>query len=420
MEDEGELMTTQHDIHRETTAAPRTDFPILERAFHGRPLVYLDSAATSQKPVQVLDALRGYYEQSNANVHRGVYALAEEATAAYEGARAAVARFINSDLEETIFTRNASEAINLVAYSWGHSNLRAGDRIVLTPLEHHSNLVPWQILASQTSAEISYIDLLPDGSLDLDSLNRLLTGGNVKLVATTFVSNVLGTVAPVREIARRAHDAGALYLVDGAQAVPHLPIDVRELDVDFMAFTGHKMLGPMGIGVLYGRRSILEEMPPFLGGGEMIRKVDYLSSTWNDLPWKFEAGTPSVGDAIGLRAAIDYLEAIGMEHVAANDARLAEYALARLREIPGVTTYGPENRGALVAFSVDGIHPHDLASLLDEDAIAVRAGHHCAQPLHNLLGVPATTRASFYVYNETRDVDALVEGIERAKRTFGG
>ncbi len=396
--------------------ALRLDFPILQGTMHGKPLVYLDSAATSQKPQVVIDALVSYYTHSNANVHRGIYALAEDATQRYEAARAAIAAFIGATREETIFTRNASEAINLVAYTWGQANIRRGDVILLTPLEHHSNLVPWQILAAQTGAELAHLDLLPEGTLNLDNLDQQLASGRVKLVSTTYVSNVLGTIAPVKEIARRAHAAGAVYLVDGAQAVPHLPIDVRDLDIDFLAFTGHKMLGPMGIGVLYGRRSILEAMPPFLGGGEMIRHVELDSSTWNELPWKFEAGTPSVGDAVALGAAVEYLQALGMDAVAAHDRRLAAYAIHELRAISGVTVHGPEERGALVAFSVEGIHPHDLASLLDEQGIAVRAGHHCAQPLHTLLGLSATTRASFHVYNDERDIDVLVEGIKQAQR----
>jgi cysteine desulfurase / selenocysteine lyase len=412
-------MSIKHGMTPTMELSLRQDFPILEREFHGTRLVYLDSAATSQKPRAVLNAVQQYYERSNANVHRGVYALAEEATAAYEAARAAVARFINASPEETIFTRNATEAINLVAYSWGLANLHAGDLVLLTPLEHHSNLVPWQLVAARTGAELAFIELHPDGSLDMESLDRLLATERVRLVATAYVSNVLGTRVPVAEVARRVHAAGALYLVDGAQAVPHLPMDVREVDMDFLAFTGHKMLAPMGIGVLYGRREILEAMPPFLGGGEMIRRVDFQHSTWNDLPWKFEAGTPSVGDAVGLHAAIEYLETIGMETVAEHDRELATYAVTRLGEVPGVTIYGPKERGALVAFSVDGIHPHDLASLLDERAIAVRAGHHCAQPLHDMLGVAATTRASFHVYNEREDIDRLIDGLAYARTAFG-
>ncbi|HLJ65853.1 MAG TPA: SufS family cysteine desulfurase [Chloroflexota bacterium] len=412
-------MTTTIDHQTLDVPALRADFPLLRRTMHGKPLVYLDSAATSQKPRQVLDALHDYYATANANVHRGVYELAEEATAAYEGARAAAAAFLGATPEETIFTRNATEGINLVAYTWGRSAIRRGDLIAVTPLEHHSNLVPWQILAAEVGAELAYLDLHADGSLDLDSLDRILANGRVKLVASTYISNVLGTIAPVKEIARRAHAHGVTVLIDAAQAAPHLPVDVRDLNVDFLVFTAHKMLGPMGIGVLYGRRTLLEAMPPFLGGGEMIRHVGAQRSTWNDLPWKFEAGTPSVGDAVGLHAAIDYLGWIGMESIAAHDRQLASYAAARLGEIPGVTVYGPEERGAVAAFSVEDIHAHDLASLLDEQGIAVRAGHHCAQPLHDLLGVPATTRASFYLYNDERDVDQLIDGIDQGRRVLG-
>ncbi len=413
------MTATAPSVARELDVqAVRLDFPILAGSMQDQPLVYLDSGATSQKPRAVIDAVNAYYSQSNANVHRGIYALAEEATALYEAARATIATWINASTEETIFTRNATEAINLVAYTWGREHLQSGDVVLLTPMEHHSNLVPWHMLAAQTGAEVAHIDLLPDGRLDLESLDQHLAGGRVKLVATTYISNVLGTIVPVQEIARRAHAAGAVYLVDGSQAVPHLAIDVRRLDVDFLAFTGHKMLGPMGIGVLYGRRSILEDMPPFMGGGEMIRRVDLFTSTWNQLPWKFEAGTPSVGDAVGLGVAVDYLQRLDMEVVAAHDRRLAAYTMERLRVLHGVTVHGPEERGALVAFSVEGIHPHDLASLLDERGIAVRAGHHCAQPLHDWLGVPATTRASFYVYNQEHEIDLLAEGIEAAQRVM--
>jgi cysteine desulfurase/selenocysteine lyase len=398
--------------------AVRADFPILSRMFGDHRLVYLDSAATSQKPAPVIEALAGYYRRSNANVHRGVYRLAEEATEAYEDARRTVARFINADPEETIFTRNASEAINLVAYAWGRAQIGRQDAIALTPLEHHSNLVPWQMLSAETGAQLRFVDLAADGSLDLTSLQRILEDGRVKLISCAFISNVLGTIAPVEAIVTMAHQAGALVLFDAAQAAPHRRIDVKVLDVDFLAFTGHKMLGPMGIGVLYGRRQILEEMPPFLGGGEMIRHVDSERATWNDLPWKFEAGTPSVGDAVALASAIDYLETIGMDAIESHDRTLTTYAVNRLRTIPGLRIHGPRERGALVAFTVDGIHPHDLASLLDEEAIAVRAGHHCAQPLHAHLGLPATTRASFYLYNDLDDVDRLITGIERAQQIF--
>jgi cysteine desulfurase/selenocysteine lyase len=399
-------------------AAIRADFPLLTREFDGRKLVYLDSAATSQKPQSVIDAMVEYYTHHNANVHRGVYRLAEEATAMYEAARATVAEFVGAAPEETIFVRNASEAINLVAHTWAQANLRAGDAIVLTPLEHHSNLVPWQILAARTGARLRFMDLNEDGSLDLSSLDRHLADGRVRLVSVAYVSNVLGTIAPADDIVRASHAAGAAVLFDAAQAVPHLPIDVHALDADFVAFTGHKMLGPMGIGVLYGRREILEAMPPFLGGGEMIRRVDLEGATWNDLPWKFEAGTPSVGDAVGLAEAVRYLQRIGMEAVEMHDRSLTGYAVERLRDVPGVRVHGPTIRGAVAAFSVEGIHPHDLASLLDERAIAVRAGHHCAQPLHDTLGLAATTRASFYLYNDESEVDALIEGIVHAQRVF--
>lgn len=412
-------MTTTTTAATVDLSALRSDFPLLSRTMQGKPLVYLDSAATSQKPQVVLDAIDSYYRRHNANVHRGVYELAEEATADYEHARDRVAAFIGAAREETIFVRNATEAINLVAYAWGRQNVRRGDAIVLTPMEHHSNLVPWQILAEETGVELRYLHLLPDGDLDLNSLDAALARGNVKLVGSTYVSNVLGTITPVAEMARRAHAHGAVLLIDAAQAVPHFAVDVGSLDVDFLAFTGHKVLGPMGIGVLYGRREILESMPPFLGGGEMIRRVRLDGCTWNDLPWKFEAGTPSVGDAVGLGAAVDYLESIGMDSVAAHDRALAQYALERLGSIPGVTLYGPRERGAVVAFNLDGVHPHDLASVLDEQGIAVRAGHHCAQPLHDLLGIPASTRASFHVYNNRGDVDALIAGLEVARETLG-
>lgn len=395
----------------------RDDFPLLSTMAHGHPLVYLDSAATSQKPDSVIEAISQYYRTTNANVHRGVYDLADRATTAYEGARSTIARFIGGTPEETILVRNASEAINLVARTWGEANLRPGDVIVTTPIEHHSNLVPWQMLAERQGATVRYVEIDSHGLLDLSSLRSILDGERVKLIATTYISNVLGAIVPVAEVARLAHSAGAVYLLDAAQAVPHRPVDVRDLGVDFMAFTGHKMLGPMGVGVLWGRRSLLEEMPPFLGGGEMIRSVGRERSTWNDLPWKFEAGTPSVADAVGLGAAITYLRAVGMERVITHDRALTAYAAGLLRDMSGVTVHGPEGeRGPLVSFTVQGIHPHDLASLLDEEGIAVRAGQHCAQPLHDHLGIPATTRASFYLYNDLSDIDTLAAGIHRAQR----
>jgi cysteine desulfurase / selenocysteine lyase len=417
---DNEGVTTSTDpVSALDVSSIRQDFPLLQRSENGLPLVYLDSAATSQKPEVVLSTLDDYYRRHNANVHRGVYRLAEEATAVYESAREVLAGFVGSTPEETIFVRNATEGINLVANAWGRANLRPGDAVLVTPMEHHSNLVPWQILAAATGAELRHAELLDDGSLDLESVATHLADGRVRLVATTYISNVLGTIVPVDTIARMAHETGALYLVDAAQAAPHLRIDVKALDVDFLVLTGHKMLGPMGIGVLYGRRAILEAMPPFLGGGEMIRRVGLDRSSWNDLPWKFEAGTPSVGDAAGLAAAVRYLDGLGLDRVAGHDAMLAGYARQRLEETSGVRVYGPRERGALVAFDIEGIHPHDLASLLDEQGIAVRAGHHCAQPLHERLGLAATTRASFYIYNDVSDVDRLVEGIGRARAVLG-
>ncbi|HZT97876.1 MAG TPA: cysteine desulfurase [Chloroflexota bacterium] len=401
----------------------RSDFPIFRRHIHGHRLVYLDSAATSQKPETVLAAIDRYYRESNANVHRGVYLLAEDATELFESARSSVARFIGApESAEVIFTRNASEAINLVAYAWGRHNISGGDVIVTTPLEHHSNFVPWQILASQVGADLALVELHPDGTLDLDSLDALLARGRVKLVTVAWVSNVLGTINPVQVIARRAHDAGALVLFDAAQAAPHLPLDVSATEADFVAITGHKMLGPMGIGVLWARRKLLEEMPPFLAGGEMIRRVTEQGSTWNELPWKFEAGTPNVEGAIGLQAAVEYLEALGMDAIRAHERRLVGLALERLQQIDGLRLLGPEDadlRGGVVAFDMASVHPHDLASILDRTGVCIRAGHHCAQPLHDRLGIAASARASFYVYNDEDDVDVLVEGIETAKRVMG-
>lgn len=397
----------------------RDDFPILKRPIRGKRLVYLDSANTSQKPVSVLEAMDEYYRRSNANVHRSVYLLAEEATELFEDARQKLADFIHAaTVEEIIFTRNASEALNLVAYSWGRRNIRAGDIIVATPTEHHSNFVPWQVLAEEAEAHLELIELHSDGTLDLDSLDRILATGRAKLVAVAHVSNVLGTINPIVEISRRAHEAGAFVLVDAAQAAPHLPLDVTELGADFLAFTGHKMLGPTGMGVLWGRREILEEMPPFLTGGEMIRRVTEQGTTWNDLPWKFEAGTPNMAGAVGLGAAVDYLNGIGMDAVRDHEKKVVSYALGQLQAIPEVVILGPSGadlRGGVIAFNVEGIHPHDLATILDREGVCIRAGHHCAQPLHERLGITATARASFYVYNDVDDVDALCESIEQAK-----
>ncbi|CCF85464.1 cysteine desulfurase [Nitrolancea hollandica] len=400
----------------------KDDFPILHQLVHGKPLTYLDSTASSQKPAVVIDALDAYYRTSNANIHRGVYQLSEQATAAYDAARETVARFINAPRAcQCIFVRNATEALNLVAHTWGRANLGPGDTIVLTLLEHHSNLVPWQIIARATGATLRYVDIDDDGRLRLDQLDGYLRSERVKLVGVTHVSNALGTINPIGEITRRAHDAGAIVVADGAQSVPHMPVDVRALDVDFYAFSGHKMLGPMGIGVLYGRRSLLEAMPPFLGGGDMIRTVTLDGSTWADLPQKFEAGTASVGDAVGLRVAVEYLNALGMDAVRAHEREITGYALDRLAGVPGITLYGPvgEDRAGVVSFTLADVHPHDIASILDSEGIAVRAGHHCAQPLMERLGLVATTRASFYIYNTEEDVDRLVDGLMTVRRIFG-
>jgi cysteine desulfurase/selenocysteine lyase len=407
----------------------RADFPILRREVHGKPLIYLDNAATSQKPESVLQAMDDYYRHYNANIHRGVHALAEEATAAYEAARRKVSRFIHaSSPREVVFVRNTTEAINLVAMSWGRVNVGQGDVIVLSIMEHHSNLVPWQLLAQAVGARLEFIGLDPEGRLILEDLDRLLGehGRRVKLVAVSGMSNVLGTINPVADIAARAHQAGALFLVDGAQSVPHLSVDVQAIGADFLGFSGHKMLGPTGIGALWARKEILQAMPPFLGGGDMIKSVHLRESEWNDVPHKFEAGTPNVAQAIGLGAAVDYLGDLGMENVHAHEQSLVTYALERLATVPNLRVYGPpaHERGGVVTFNLirDGellIHPHDLASILDREGIAIRAGHHCAQPLMDYYGVPATARASFYVYNVEEEVDRLVEALLKAQKVFG-
>jgi cysteine desulfurase/selenocysteine lyase len=401
-------------------AAIRGDFPILDREIRGKPLVYLDSANTSQKPRQVLDAMDDYYRRHNANVHRAVHTLSEEATQLFEQARGKVARFLGASERATVFTKNASEAINLVAYAWGLRNLREGDEVLATEMEHHSNLVPWQLVAGMTGARVRAVPVTGDHLLDLDALDRLL-GPRTRMVAVSAMSNMLGTLNPVAAVAERAHAAGALVLADAAQAVPHAGARLDRLGVDFLACTGHKMLGPMGIGVLAAREEVLQGMEPFLGGGEMIRDVAVEGSTWNDIPWRFEAGTPNVAEAVGLGAAVDYLEALGMDRVRAAEAELTGYALKRLGEVQGLRVYGPaelEHRGGVVSFTLGSVHPHDVAQVLDEEGIAVRAGHHCTMPLHRRLGVPATTRASFSVYSTADEVDALVAGLEKADRFF--
>jgi cysteine desulfurase/selenocysteine lyase len=400
----------------------RADFPIMAREIDGRPLVYLDSAATSQKPAPVIDAMDRYYRQSNANVHRGVYRLAQEATDLFEGARARVAAFAGGETATTIFTRNATEAINLVAYAWGREHVGAGDVVLITQMEHHSNIVPWQLLCQETGAELRYLDVADDGTLSLDQLDEELAGGRVKLAAFAHISNVLGTINPVGEMAARVRAAGAMSLVDGSQGVPQLPVDVAAIDADFYAWTGHKALGPTGIGVLHGRREVLEAMRPFLGGGDMIRTVDFQESTWNDLPWKFEAGTSMIAEAVGLGAAVDYLVNLGMERVRAHERELTRYALERLAEVDSLRVIGPsdaDGRGGVISFELRGVHPHDVAELLDRDNVCIRAGHHCAMPLMRRLGVPATARASFGPYNTRADVDALVDSLGRARELFG-
>jgi cysteine desulfurase/selenocysteine lyase len=401
--------------------AVRADFPVLSRQINGRPLVFLDSAASSQKPLQVIEAMDDYYRSSHANVHRGIYRLAEEATDAFESARGRIARFINANSsKEVIFTRNATESINLVAQSWGRANLRAGDEILLTEMEHHANLVPWQLIAAEKDAKLRFIPITEEGQLDLSGLDGLLSA-RTRMVAFTEASNVLGTLTPVRQIVDAAHAVGALTLVDGAQATPHLPVDVQVLNCDFYAFSSHKMCGPTGVGVLWGRRELLERMPPFLGGGEMIRRVELERAEWNELPYKFEAGTPAIAEAIGLGVAVDYLSALGMEAVRVHEKELTAYALERLAEIPGLTTYGPtdlEVRGGVTSFALNDAHPHDIATILDSEGVAVRAGHHCAMPLHKKLGLPATTRASFYIYNVPEEIDRLVEALYKVKHVF--
>jgi cysteine desulfurase/selenocysteine lyase len=403
-------------------ASIRKDFPILNREIRpGVRLVYLDSTATTQKPLPVLAAMDDFYRNHNANIHRGIHVLAEEATAMYEATREKVAKFIHAAApEEIIFTRNATESINLVAYSWGRTNIQKGDRVLLTEMEHHSNLIPWYMLATERGAILDFIPVTDDGLLDLEAYRTLL-GRGPKLVAFSGMSNVLGTINPVAEMTRLAHAAGALVLVDGAQSVPHLPTDVQALDVDFLAFSAHKMLGPTGIGVLYGKLPLLEAMPPFLGGGDMIKTVHLGSFIPNDLPHKFEAGTPAIAEAAGFGAAVDYLEKIGLEAVAAHEREMVGYALERLEEIPGVKVFGPaaDKKGGVASFTLEGVHPHDVAQILDTRGIAVRAGHHCAQPLHEKYGIPATTRASFYVYSLKEEVDQLVDGIYHVKKVFG-
>ena len=409
-------MTDRFDVQK-----VRRDFPVLDREVRpGVPLVYLDSTATSQKPQAVIEAMEAFYRRNNANIHRGVHTLAEEATAMYESAREKVAKFINaSSAHQVVFTRNTSESINLVAYTWARANLRPGDLVILTEMEHHSNLVPWHMLATERGVTLEFIPVTEDGLLDLDVYRQLLTRGP-KLVSFTHMSNVLGTITPAAEIIRLAHEAGAVTLLDGAQSVPHFPVDVQALDVDFLAFSAHKMVGPTGIGVLYGKATLLDSMPPFLGGGDMIKTVHLRSFLPNTVPHKFEAGTPAIAEAVGFAAAVDYLSALGMDKVAAYEREVTAYALERLEEVPGLRLFGSSagHKGGVASFVFDGIHPHDVAQILDRDGIAVRAGHHCAQPLHEKFGLPATTRASFYLYSTKSEVDKLIEGLYEVKKIF--
>jgi len=401
-------------------SAIREDFPILQQLIHGKPLVYLDSAATSQKPESVIQALDTFYRTTNANIHRGIYSLAEQSTEQYENARKKVQKFINAkSWREIIWTRNATEGLNLVAYTWGRQNIRAGDEIVISLLEHHSNVVPWQLLAQEKGATLKHIPADGQGRLALDNLDSIITD-KTKLVAVTMMSNVTGAITPLDVIIKRAREVGAIVVVDAAQAAPHLPLDVRALDADFVAFSGHKMLGPF-VGVLYGKKHLLEAMPPFLGGGDMIRKVELYESSWNDLPYKFEAGTPAIAEAVGMGAAIDYLNALGMDAVRQHEKELTAYALEKLSEVPTLRVIGPTNvkeRGGLAAFEMEGIHPHDIAAILDRDAICIRAGHHCAQPLHDYYDLAASARASFYIYNTPEDIDALVASLKNVRNVF--
>lgn len=398
----------------------RKDFPVFETLAHGKRLVYLDSAATSQRPREVIDRIVRFYETENANVHRGIYELAERATDAFEGARRACARFIGARTPSSIvFTKGTTEAINLVRYTWARSNVHEGDEILVTDLEHHSNLVPWQLLAQESGAKLRRIPIDDQGRLRVDLLDELI-GQRTKLVCVNHVSNVLGTINPVRQIADAAHAAGARVLVDAAQAVPHIKVDVNEIDADFYTFSSHKMLGPTGAGVLYGRVDLLEEMPPFHGGGEMIREVYDDYATWNDVPYKFEAGTPNIAQAVGMGAAVEYLERTGMDSIRQHEKEITAYAFERLEEV-GATVYGPrdvEERGGVVSFTLEDVHPHDMATIVDQEGVCIRAGHHCAQPLMRRLGVPATARASFYLYNTPDDVDALVTAVNKSKEWF--
>jgi cysteine desulfurase/selenocysteine lyase len=414
-------MSTVAETERIATESLRAEFPILQQRIGDKPLVYLDSAATGQKPANVIAAIEAFYREDNAPIHRSTYALAERSTTAFEGARERVAAYMNATVETTIFTRNATEAINLVAQVWGRENLGPGDVVLTTEMEHHSNIVPWQLVCQATGAKIDYVPVTDEGLLDEAALDAKLAAGNVKLFTVAHISNVLGTINDPAALSAKAHAAGAKILIDGSQAVPQLPVDFAASGADFYAWTGHKAYGPTGIGVLHGKRELLEEMGPWLGGGDMIKVVSLETSTWNDLPWKFEAGTSAVAEAVGLGAAIDFIQRVGIEHIQAHERALTEYALPRIAEIPGITVVGPaaDKRGGVISFTLDGMHPHDIGELLGREGVCIRTGHHCAQPLMRKLGVPATARASFACFNTTEDVDALIEALGKAKEVFG-
>ncbi len=411
------LRATALDVER-----IRQDFPILSRVVEGKPLIYFDNAATSQKPRQVISSISSYYEEHNANIHRAVHTLAEEATNLFEDVREKTAKFIHADKnDEIIFTRGTTEAINLVRYSWGRFNIKKGDRILLTEMEHHSNIVPWQLLAKENGAELEYVGITDDGLLSLEDYDKFLADGRTKLVCVTMISNVLGTINPIKDITQTAHDAGAHVLVDAAQGVPHQPVNVQELGCDFLAFSAHKMLGPTGVGVFYGKEKVIENMEPFLGGGDMIKEVHLREARWNDLPWKFEAGTSNIADVIGFGAALDYLTRIGMENVRAHEIELTRNALGQMAQVDKLTTYGPpeaSGRAGVISFNLGDIHAHDMASILNDDGIAVRSGHHCAQPLMERLGVSATTRASFYIYNTQEEIASFIGALNKAAKMF--
>ena len=401
----------------------RNHFPVLERKVRdGKKLVYLDNAATTQKPIQVIDAISDYYKNNNSNIHRAVHALAEESTEAFEQTRDKVAEFLNiKDAQEIIFVKGTTEAINLVANAWGRDNVKEGDIIVTTEYEHHSNIVPWQLLTQDKKAQLKYIDIDDNGELMIDQLDEYLSTGKVKLVAFSHVSNVLGTITPVKEIISKCKNAGVKTLIDGAQAVPHMKVDLTELDCDFYAFSAHKMLGPTGVGVLWAKKEILEKMTPYQGGGDMIREVHKYETTWNDLPYKFEAGTPNIADVIGFAEAIKYLEKIGMDNIREHELELTKYALEKMKQIPGITLYGtkePEKRGGVVSFNFNSVHPHDVGTLIDKEGVAIRSGHHCAQVLMEKLNVAATNRASFYIYNTKEEVDVLIASLQNVAKVF--